>query len=194
MKHNYFAYSMYVLYIVLFFFLGKFLLFSPDRGLLLMVMIWFLPPVLLAFIPNVLIKKILMKRLAPQIKHSFYLSLITTIQTIGLAFIYSFILTMLASLVRMDAGDLPTLELWGISQTFKVLAIEVLSLSGLFAWVTRILEYHLIWHYIDQQFHLHIKRILLYANMVNYIFITVFFVIWQLMIFYQIPECLWHYL
>ena len=194
MKRNYFAYSVYLLYVILFFFLGKFLLFSSDRGLLIMLAIWFVPPVLFAVIPNILIKKYLLKLLIPKLKNSLRLAFLTTIQSIGLSTVFSALLTILASLVRMGVGDIPTLELWGVSQTFEVLAMEVFCLSGLFAWLTRTVEYHLVWYNIEQQYHIYVKRILLYANIVNYIVIAIFFIIWQFMIFHQIPDFLWQWL
>lgn len=191
MKHNYFAYFMYVVYLILFFFLGKFLLYSPDRGFLMILSVWFIPPVLMALLPMILVKRSLLRYIMPTLKNPFHIALLSTMHSIAFPVIFSVLLALMASMVRMGFGDMPSFELWGISQTVEVLILEVLCLSGLFAWLTRSVEYHTVWHKIEDNHHRRVRRILLYANMINYILVTIFFVMWQLMIFYQIPEFLW---
>lgn len=193
LKHNYFAYFIYCLYVVLFFFIGKFLIYSSsaDVGMLLILSVWFIPPVVFAFIPMIIVKKILLRYVVPSLKNSFSIALLTTMQSIVLPVSYSVLLALLASMIRMGFGDLPNFELWGISQTVGTIILEVCCLAMLFAWVTRSFEYQLVWHKIQDIHYVRARRILLYANIINYILVTIFFIAWQFMIFYQIPEFLW---
>ncbi len=194
MKPNTFLYLLYGLYALIAVLLFKYIILTPDGGLLIVIAMWFVPPVIIALIPIIVVKKYLLKYLIPKLSRSndIKIALHSTLKSIGVPFTYTAVLALFASMLRMVAPERVPLFLGDISQTNSVILVEVAALLMLFAWVNRFVDYHIVWPMIKEANQMLVRRALLYGNMIGYMILTVIFAVWQLMIFYQWPEWLWN--
>lgn len=187
MKHNFFAYFIYILYAVALG-VGVHFLMTPIGGFLVIGFGWIGMPILMSLIPIIFIKKMFYMSLAPQVKNPFSLALHGSLKSIGLDVLFAISLAFFSSMVVMGAGDMPTFHVLGVAQTLDVVIFEVLSLIVLFAWLSRIVEYHLIWHRIADSARASFKGALFYANIAGFLLLTVCFFVWQIMLVHQIPD------
>ncbi|MBM17436.1 MAG: hypothetical protein CL947_00010 [Epsilonproteobacteria bacterium] len=194
MKRNYFLYVVYILYALIISLVTKTILFTAEGALLVVALVWLIPPIAIALIPIIYIKRFMLRQLIPTITNAGALAVHGTLRSLGLDVIFSLVLAFLASMVRMAVGDIANFELFGTPQTIEVIFIEVCCFIVIFAWLSRMFEYHMIWYKIQKELHKRVKRVLFYANILGYMLITICFIIWQLMIFYQVPEWLWQWL
>ena len=192
-KSNIVRNLLYGVYGVMVVFLMHHILFAKDGSLLLTLALWFMPPVIAALVPIMLLKTLFFKLVVSKnsIKVSGKIALHSTLVSLGLMTGYTIVLALIASVFRMVSPEV--IVIFSVPQNHVVVIVELVGLLMLFAWVSYLVEYYLtvapLSLGVNEAFS--VKRSLWYCNILGYLMLTCIFVAWQLMIFYQWPMWLW---
>lgn len=194
MKQNLFRYILFGLYGFVAVLLVRNILMFPNPIILIKTLMLLVIPIVVALIPVMICKKFLFRAMVPSIskRQAISLSVQTTLASVGLSLLYVVMLSFILPMVRFVSPEVEPLTLFGVTQTGITVLVEVVALLMLFAWFSRTVEYHMVWHQVKEESRQLVRRALLYGNILGYLLLALLFVIWASMILYQWPEWLWN--